>query len=65
MLSHSTQALGRAARKRYGDVLAFVPPVLSHETVHVRSTDVERTLLSAYSFLQVVNLVFCICVGFH
>ncbi len=46
------QALGQSFRNTYVSDLGFLPKSLDAKLVRVRSTDVERTLLSAYNFLE-------------
>lgn len=46
------QTLGKSFRARYVTELGFLPSSFDPTYVKVRSTDVERTLLSAYNFLE-------------
>jgi hypothetical protein len=39
-------------RKLYVDTLKFLPSTLDPTRMYLRSTDVERTILSAYNFLN-------------
>lgn len=43
--------LGRELRKRYVDQYHLLPPYYSADSLYVRSTDLNRTLMSAESFL--------------
>src|SRR3989338_4890252 len=43
--------LGRQFRKRYIEQTHLLPPHYQHGTMYVRSTDYERTLMSAQSLL--------------
>lgn len=45
-------SLGAKLRKRYIDETQLLPSHYQHNTIYVRSTDVERTLMSAESFLM-------------
>lgn len=46
------QIMGQNFRKNYVDGLAFLPTLFNSTLVKVRSTDLERTLLSAYNFME-------------
>ena len=41
--------IGYALRKRYVDKLNFLPNEFDEDAIYVRSSDVNRTIMSAYS----------------
>jgi hypothetical protein len=43
--------LGQALRKRYIQTLSFLSPTYNHTQIYIRSSDVNRTLMSAQSQL--------------
>lgn len=44
--------MGKTFRKRYVDTTHLLPPHYQHDTIYVRSTDYERTLMSAQALLM-------------